>query len=208
MATKKSQNKRGTTAPATKTSRPSGSKSVPANTKAPNKNTGDTSKITNTEAATTEKETEASFSADQFFSTPKNLTQNLTKTMETFMTKPDQIDQISKETEKAFKDGSEAFVKSGSLAMKGFEDYLKTVTDLLKESAEKQTNAYKELLQCKTLNELAETQNTLAQKAWDDTLKGAAQLSELSVKICTDSIEPLNEHMTNAYKQTTSKLAA
>lgn len=132
----------------------------------------------------------------------------INQTMETFMTSNAHIDQFSKDALLSVKEGSEAFVKAGSLTMKGFETYLKTVSDLFQDTTEKHSEAVKDFMKCKTLNELTEKQNDLAQQAFDEMITNTAKLSELSVKICSDTLEPLNEHFTKTYKKVSSSLAA
>ena len=132
----------------------------------------------------------------------------INQTMETFMTSNAHIDQFSKDALLSVKEGSEAFVKASSLTMKGFETYLKTVSDLFQDTTEKHSEAVKDLMKCKTLNELTEKHNDLAQQAFDEMITNTAKLSELSVKICSDTLEPLNEHFTKTYKKVSSNLAA
>lgn len=135
-------------------------------------------------------------------------TKLITQTMETIMGNNSQIDQFSKETIETVKEGSEAVVKASSLAFKGFETYLKEVSTLIQGTAEKNSDALQKIMSYNSLNDFAEAQNNLAQETLDEAVSNAAKLSELSVKICSESLQPLNEYFTKTYKKASSKIAA
>lgn len=126
---------------------------------------------------------------------------------------PQETEMSAKDTyEKTSKDGMDAWMKSGNIAMKGFETLITTCAGLAQESMEKNTEAMKSLLACRTLNELTETQTRVAQESFDDFVKGATKLSEVSVKIVTDSFDPISAQfsktMGKAMKKGSDSLAA
>lgn len=135
--------------------------------------------------------------------------QPLSQIMEPFMPNNSaQFDQFSNDAMQAIKEGNDAFTKSSNIMFKGFENYIKAFSNVVQETTDKSTAAFKEISQCKTLNEFTETQNVLAQKALEDLISNSTKLSELSVKICSESFEPINEHFTKTYKKASEKMAA
>lgn len=101
------------------------------------------------------------------------------------------------------KDQMDAFMKSGNLWMKGTEEIVKTYVSMAQGAIEKNSEAVKTLMGCRTLNELTETQAKLAQQSFDDMVTTATKLSELSVKVATESFEPLNTQFSQTMKKAT-----
>ena len=95
----------------------------------------------------------------------------------------------------------EALVKSGNILAKGMEDILKTCMDIAQANGEKGQEVAKTLMACKTLNELTEVQTKLAQESFDDFMSTATKLSELSIKVATESLEPINDQVGKAMKK-------
>lgn len=118
------------------------------------------------------------------------------------------FEKLSADTATLNKEQMDAFTKSSTLFMKGSEDILKTYMALAQELVEKSAAAVKTLLGCKTLNELTEVQNKLAQESFDGFVTGATKLSEMSVKIATESFEPLNAQLSKTIKKATEAAAA
>lgn len=119
-----------------------------------------------------------------------------------------QFDTLLKEAKDFNTNYSEACSKSGTIFMKGMEDIVSTMVSLGQESAEKQSRFLKEVMGCKTINELAEAQNKIAQSGFDDFMNGATKISEISVKIFTDSIEPVNAQISKVVEKATQSVAA
>jgi phasin family protein len=116
-----------------------------------------------------------------------------------------QFDKYTQEATRAGKEHADAIMESGNIFMKGSEDLFKTWLSWAQESAERNSEAVKELLGCRTLNELAETQSRIAQENFDDFVAGATRVSELSVKLATETFEPmagqLNKNIRKAEKR-------
>jgi phasin family protein len=116
-----------------------------------------------------------------------------------------QFDKYTQEATRAGKEHADALMESGTILMKGYEDLFKTWLNWAQGSAERSSEAVKELLGCRTLNELAETQSRLAQEGFDDFVAGATRVSELSVKLAADTFEPLggqlNKNLRKAEKR-------
>lgn len=119
--------------------------------------------------------------------------------METIMTKnPIQFDQIAQEATAAGRENLEALQKSCGILAKGYESIMRASMELSQSAAEKQASYAKEAMSCKTLNEFAEMQNKVAQANFDDFMSSMTKISEMSAKVITESVEPINEQMTKA----------
>lgn len=131
------------------------------------------------------------------------------KTMEQFMTQSkNQYEKFSQEAGEIGRESMDAYIKAGTLFMKGLEDIARTAAAMAQSSAEKQAEFIKEAMSSKTLNEWTEIQNKAAQANFDDFMSGATQLSELSVKVITECTEPLNAQMSKSIKRASESMAA
>jgi phasin family protein len=123
--------------------------------------------------------------------------------METFMNpKKQNFDRMTQDASAQHKEGVEAMMRSGNIAMKGMEDIFKTCMQVAQNSAEKNAQAVKTLLGCRTLNEFTETQNRVAQSNFDDFMATATRLSELTVKLASEAFEPLNDQFSRSMMKT------
>lgn len=130
-------------------------------------------------------------------------------TMEKNMTQGKvQFDRLAQDGVKGGKDQVEAVMKSGNVFMKGFEDIVKTCVTLAQTSAEKNAQAVKSMMSCKTVTEFTETQNKWVQQNFDDFMSGATRLSELSVKLTTEALEPINDQVGKTIRKATESMAA
>ncbi len=131
------------------------------------------------------------------------------KSMENVMTQAKaQYEKMTNEAASSGKEGLEALVKSTNIWMKGSEDLFKTYMSLAQDNAAKNSEAFKTLLACKNLNELAEAQNKLAQESFDGFMAGATKISELSVKLATEALEPINDQVSKTIRKATDAVAA
>lgn len=119
-----------------------------------------------------------------------------------------QFDKIMKETNDFGTQYSEACTKSSAILMKGMEDIMGTVMSLAKGAAEKQAKFAKEAMAVKTINEFAEIQNKIAKANFDDFVAGATKISEIGVKVLTESSEPVNTQISKAVQKATQSMAA
>lgn len=129
--------------------------------------------------------------------------------MEMMMTKnKEQIEKMSNEAAAFGKESMDAWMKSGNVFMKGYEDMMKTCMSLAQKSAEKNGEAFKTLLACKTVSEYAEVQNRLAQQGFDDFMTGATKISELGIKLASEGFAPINDQVTKTMKKAGDAVAA
>ncbi len=148
------------------------------------------------------------FAAAAFSINPLSNT-DIQKTMENMMNQNKaQYEKLTNEAASTGKEGVEALMKSTNIWMKGTEDLMKTYMSLAQESAAKNSEAIKTLLGCKNLNELTEAQNKLAQQSFDGFMAGATKLSELTVKITTEALEPINDQVSKTMRKATDSVAA
>lgn len=116
--------------------------------------------------------------------------------------------KIAEDATKGGKEQIDSFMKAGNIIMKGVEDITKACMSWTQDSAEKNSQALKALMSCKTVNEYAEAQNKWAQQSFDDFMAGATKLSELSVKIASDAFEPINDQLGKCVRKATDSMAA
>lgn len=149
----------------------------------------------------------SAFPAEPFTHSVRNT--DIQKTMENIMTNNKaQYEKLTSEAASTGKEGVEALLKSTNIWMKGTEDLMKTYMTLAQENAAKNSEAIKTLLGCKNLNELTEAQNKLAQQSFDGFMAGATKLSELTVKITTEALEPINDQVSKTVRKATESVAA
>ncbi len=92
------------------------------------------------------------------------------------------------------KEGIDAFVKSGNIFAKGAEEFGKTYFAYAQAAAEQSVEATKTLMTAKTLSDVVEIQTELARTSFDKLVAEGTKLSEMSVKVTNDAIEPLQAH--------------
>lgn len=112
-----------------------------------------------------------------------------------------QFEKLTQDAASMGQEQVEAFVKSGTILAKGMEDILKTCMSIAQTTTEKSQEAAKTIMACKTLNEFTEAQSKLAQDSFDDFMATATKLSELSIKVATESLEPINDQVGKAMKK-------
>jgi phasin family protein len=122
--------------------------------------------------------------------------------METSMFKGNkQIEQMAQDAAAASQAQMDAVLKSCTIFAKGMEDIMKTCLEICQDAGEKSQAAAKTVMACKTLNEFTDAQTRLAQASFDEFMTNATKISEKSVKLCTDAMEPINDSMGKAMKK-------
>lgn len=141
-------------------------------------------------------------------STEKTVKQT-TNFMEMIMTaKPYDFDKLTKDATASSQELFGAMQKSMNIWAKGVEKINQETVSLAQDIANKNQEAFKALIACKDINELTDVQNKLAQKHFDTIVSSATKLSEISVKVATDSFEPINDQVNKAVKKATETVAA
>lgn len=119
-----------------------------------------------------------------------------------------QFEKLTNEAQSVSRHSVEALVKCGTVLSKGCEQWMKIATQMSQESWEKSSENLKALMACKTITELTEAQNKLAQQSFEDMMQCATRLSELSIKICTEAFEPINDQLAKSIKKASESMAA
>jgi len=128
--------------------------------------------------------------------------------MEAFMTQgPFQFDQFTQEAANLNREGLDAFVKSGTIFAQGFEQIIRESMSFAQNSAEKQMQLFKEAISSKTINEFSDAQNKLAQVSFDDFMSNVTKISEISTKVLSEAVEPLNDQMAKSMQKATQAAA-
>lgn len=121
------------------------------------------------------------------------------ETMETTMTNlKNQYEKLSEEASCSIRDSVESMSKSTATFAKGAEQILKTLTEAAQGSSQRNAEALKALMATRTLNEFAEAQNKLAQQNFEEAMSTMTKLSEMTIKLCSEALEPINGQMTKA----------
>lgn len=128
--------------------------------------------------------------------------------MEMKMNNSKQYDKMTQDAAAFGQEQVDAFVKSGTIFAKGMEGVMKTCMELAQTSAEKAQGAAKTMMTCKTINEITEAQSKFAQSSFDDFMNSMTKLSEMTVKLATESMEPINDQMGKAMKKAAQQQAA
>lgn len=115
-----------------------------------------------------------------------------------------QFDKITQDAAAIGQDQMDAVSKAATIFAKGMEDIVKTYMEIMQSAGEKSQSATKTIMSCKTLNEFTDAQTRLAQSSYDEFLANATKISEKSVKLCTDALEPINDQLGRSIKRATN----
>lgn len=117
-------------------------------------------------------------------------------------------EQIAKQNESFFKsyDGLselnrtnlDAINASGAIVTKGFEEIGQAWFGFTQSSLEQAAGTMQALMGCKTLRDVMELQNGFAKTSFDQTIAETAKLSEMSVKVANDAVEPLKARLNSS----------
>lgn len=128
----------------------------------------------------------------------------------------EQVEKVSKQAFQTYddltafnKDTVEAVVASSQILAKGFETVSKTWVAFAQSSMEQSVSAAKALLTVKTLREAMDLQAEFARTSFDTLVAETTKVSELSVKVANEAIEPISARVNAAVEKFgKAKLAA
>ncbi|MDX1710914.1 MAG: phasin family protein [Rhodovibrionaceae bacterium] len=89
------------------------------------------------------------------------------------------------------KDNMDAFVKSSNIYAKGFESLSKEMMSFAQSAMETNLATVKAFAGAKTVREVIDLQADYARSNFDKTLAESAKLTEMSVKVTNDAMEPI-----------------
>ena len=102
----------------------------------------------------------------------------------------------------------EAVVKANTVLAKGAEEIGKELMAYVQSSLERTAGAAKALIGAKTLQDVVQLNTEFAKASYDTYLANATKLSELSVKVANEALEPLSQRATVAFEKLGKPLAA
>jgi len=108
------------------------------------------------------------------------------------------FDKTAKQSAYTGQENLDALINSGTILAKGCEDFFKTYAALTQQSLEKNTQAVKTLLGCKTPTEWVDAHNKIVQENFEDAVSGFNQLSEISIRVATAAFEPIGNQAARA----------
>lgn len=106
------------------------------------------------------------------------------------------------------KDNVEAVVKSSSIFAKGYEDLSKSLMAYAQSAMDLGMATGKAMMTVKTVRELVDLQSEYAKASFDGLLAETAKLSEMSVKVTSDALEPINARVNVAMEKFAKPVAA
>lgn len=115
-----------------------------------------------------------------------------------------QMEQLANET----KATGEALVKASTVWVKGMEELSRGWFAYSQKAFEQSTEASKELLSAKTVNEAIEKQSKYAQKSMNDLVSETTKMSEQAVKVSTEAFTPLKKRFEETAEKVSKAMAA
>lgn len=111
----------------------------------------------------------------------------------------DQLDKVSKQVFTAYdemagfhKENVDAMLASSTVFAKGMENLTKAVMAYSQAQVEQSMAAAKAMAGVKTLRELVDLQTEFARTSFDAMISEATKVSEMSVKVANEAIEPIS----------------
>lgn len=100
----------------------------------------------------------------------------------------EEFSQISKEN-------IDAFVKSGTVVAKGFEEAGKAWIDFTRRSFETGVETAKAVMSCRDLREVVDVQSEFARSSLDSLVNEGSKLSEIGMKVANEALEPIQSRI-------------
>lgn len=127
--------------------------------------------------------------------------QNLEKTTMTMFQRYEDLNGFGKEN-------VDAIVKSTTLLTKGLEELTQVLFKMSQESLETTMAAAKSAMACTTLRQIIDLQNDLAKTGFDKLLAESTKVSELSLKVANDALEPIQARVNVTIEKLVKPVAA
>lgn len=106
------------------------------------------------------------------------------------------------------KAGFDAWMQSTNILMDGATNLYKAVTDYSNNAREHQAATMKQFMSCKTLNDMTEVSTKVAQESVEKMMSASTELSEKSIKIYMDSMQPINDQVSKTMQTAANKTKA
>ncbi len=127
-------------------------------------------------------------------------------------------DQVEKASTAAFKgyddfaamnkDAVDAFVLSGNIVAKGYEAIGKELMAYTQSSMQANVAATKALFGARNVSEVLDLQSQYTRESFDKAMAESAKLSEMSVKLAKEAIEPIQARVNVVVEKMTKPMAA
>jgi phasin family protein len=95
----------------------------------------------------------------------------------------------------------EAVVKAGSIYARGLEDLSKTMMAMTQSQFEASVAAAKAVLGCTSLRQMVDLQTDLARTNFDKFVADGSKLSEISLKVANEALEPIQARVNVAVEK-------
>ncbi len=95
----------------------------------------------------------------------------------------------------------EAAVKAGSIYARGMEDLSKTLMSITQAQLEASVGATKALMGCSSLRQMVDIQTDLARNNFDKLVADGSKLSEISLKVANEVLEPIQARVNVAVEK-------
>ena len=99
------------------------------------------------------------------------------------------------------KENIDAFVKSGTIVAKGFEEASKAWMEFTRRSFETSVETAKAVMGAKDLREVVDAQSDYARTSFDSLVNEGSKLSELGVKVANEALEPIQSRINVAVEK-------
>lgn len=106
------------------------------------------------------------------------------------------------------KQNVDALVQSGTIVAKGMEELSRAMFGFAQASFEAGAATSKAMLGIRTLTELVSLQNEYARTSLDNVLNESVKLSELSVKVANEALEPISARVSATVEKFAKPVAA
>lgn len=106
------------------------------------------------------------------------------------------------------KQNFDALTASTAIATKGLEDISTAWFGFTQSSVSQATDTLQALMSCKTLRDAVEIQNGFAKNSFDQLIAESAKLSEMSMKVTNEAIEPIKARVNSGVELAMKPLAA
>jgi len=132
---------------------------------------------------------------------PKGFDQFLAPAKEQVEKAQAQSAKVLEDVTKFQKDNLEAVVSASNVYAKGFETFGKAWYALTQETVEASAAVAKALLGAKTLKEAVDLQTDFAKTTFDKFVAEGTKLSEMSIKVANEALEPINARVNVAVEK-------
>ena len=127
----------------------------------------------------------------------------------------EQVEKVSSSAFKSYGDFAalgqetfEAYVRSGAVFAKGFESLNKELMNFARDTFDSNVKTAQALFGAKTLREAIDLQSEFSRTSLDNVLSESAKLTEMSVQMANEAIQPIQTRATVAFEKIIKPIAA